>query len=430
MAQRSPAFGDIEREVLTDLLDRFFRNRMLIIPLPAAAMIAFALLDDDSWRRWVLVGFVALMLVVTTAEAILFWRRWKRPPRHMPSVWAAALGSCVLLVATGGLESPFLTLLPVLGVAVFMSVGASHLRWTLVVLQLAVVWLLAGLQVSGVAPWLSAFGGGVRGHLPAGQILLMAYVLTCVLTLVTVLGSFARETYRRLAARVDAAREAALTAYTEHTTALTTLAAEIAHEIKNPLASVKGLAALVAPGVGERNGERMAVLRREIDRMSSIVDEFLHFSRPLGPLSRETVELDELCREVAALHEGAFHARRLTCRIEGRAAVQCDRRKTWQILMNLVQNAMQASPEGAALEIDISVREGAAAIRVDDRGAGIAGLVAGRVFEPGVTSKRSGSGLGLTVARALARQHGGDVELTARAGGGTSALVTMPVAAP
>ena len=90
--------------------------------------------------------------------------------------------------------------------------------------------------------------------------------------------------------------------------------------------------------------------------------------------------------------------------------------------MNLVQNAIEAAPPGTPVEV--TGRDGA--LEVLDRGAGLADEVRALAFEPGVTTRPRGSGLGLTIARALVQQHGGTLELLPRPGGGTRAVVALP----
>jgi signal transduction histidine kinase len=79
------------------------------------------------------------------------------------------------------------------------------------------------------------------------------------------------------------------------------------------------------------------------------------------------------------------------------------------------------------VEIEVQAGRGAALVRLLDRGAGLDPSLSRRVFDPGVTSKAHGSGLGLTIARALAQQHGGDVELSERPGGGCAAVLRLPL---
>jgi signal transduction histidine kinase len=108
-------------------------------------------------------------------------------------------------------------------------------------------------------------------------------------------------------------------------------------------------------------------------------------------------------------------------------STRCDPRKVKQVLINLVQNALDASAPGAEVRLVAERTEtGGALVRVLDRGSGVDPNLGERVFAPGVTTKSNGSGLGLTIARSLARQHGGDLLLRSRTGGGTEALLLLP----
>jgi signal transduction histidine kinase len=302
-----------------------------------------------------------------------------------------------------------------------------------VAVELVVVWLgaaMVGLGGPAFVPKLFRLSGGF-GFSPA-HVLVAASVLTLLdvlayragASITAILGAQVRDAL--------AARDASLRVHRERATELTQLSAEIAHELKNPLASVKGLAALLAKSADGRDAEMLVVLRREVDRMQGVLDEFLNFSRPLVPLSLEAVDVGALAQTVCELHEGVAAERGVTLQVESSGVVvaRCDARKVQQVLINLVQNALDASPRGGRVLLGVESLDGVARVRVLDEGAGLPPEIAARVFEPGVTSKPRGSGLGLTVARGLARQHGGELALSAREEGGVMAELSVPTAGP
>jgi signal transduction histidine kinase len=177
----------------------------------------------------------------------------------------------------------------------------------------------------------------------------------------------------------------------------------------------------------------LSVLRREVDRMQGILDEFLNFSRPLAPLTVRKVDLGKLVGEVVELHEGLAGERKveLAVDIEGQTAVTCDPRKIKQVLVNLLQNAIDAAPPETRVEIVLRRVVDTIELQVVDRGSGVPAELVERVFEAGMTTKANGNGLGLPMARALARQHGGDLRLEDRVDGpGCAAIVRLPVHGP
>jgi two-component system, NtrC family, sensor histidine kinase HydH len=272
----------------------------------------------------------------------------------------------------------------------------------------------------------TTLGGGLAG-LPASHYYVHASVLAAVTLGVGQISHLLSNAFASSFRRAMSARHELLVSYAERVKELTTLSAEIAHELKNPLASIKGLSGLLTQNVSdERGSERLRVLRREIDRMQSVLEEFLNFSRPLVPLSLKRCDLAELGQEVVALHEGLARQRAVRLACEGlELGVDCDPRKVKQILINLVQNALEATPANGEVSVSVRERGEDAIVEVVDDGSGLP-LDLGDVFEPGITSKSGGAGIGLTIARALARQHGGELSLAAREAGGTRAELRLP----
>ncbi|HYV65903.1 MAG TPA: ATP-binding protein, partial [Myxococcales bacterium] len=155
--------------------------------------------------------------------------------------------------------------------------------------------------------------------------------------------------------------------------------------------------------------------------------EFLNFSRPLSPLTLDTVDGMRIGEEAVDLFQGLMHERHLSIELAGgRVDLRCDPRKIKQLLINLVQNAVEASVPGGEVRIEVVPGAKDAAIRVLDRGRGLEANLAQRVFEAGVTTKPRGSGLGLTIAKSIAEQHGGTLSLRERPGGGCVAELLLP----
>jgi signal transduction histidine kinase len=241
--------------------------------------------------------------------------------------------------------------------------------------------------------------------------------------------SIVRDVFRQMLDEALDARDEVLRGNEAHARELTVLSGELAHELKNPLANIKGLAVLVGRDVHGKGGERIEVLQHEITRMEETLQEFLTFSRPLSPLSQEQVDLPRLCQSVVSLHEGMAYARNVTVSVSSPQTVfaSCDPRKVKQILINLVQNALEAAPSDSKIEIDlVGTDDGGVRVQVQDQGPGVSEEVRTRLFEPGATTKERGTGLGLALARGLARQHGGDLRLENRPTGGCVATLVLP----
>jgi signal transduction histidine kinase len=426
-----PGHQEIEHQELSRLFGRIVAGRLLVIPLILAALGWLLLVDVTAWRR-------ALLVVVGTAVPAFFvleWFRFRRSgftPLAVPlNLLVAVLGISTVSFASGGLTSPFLVVLvPFAVLSALFSPSPWH--WAVPTLELAVVWGLWAVAAHGPPAgfYPEAFGNATLPAHLAG----VALVFSFTVLLVTAVTRLTRRALQRTIGRTLLAQQESLRAHAERAEELTALSAEIAHELKNPLASVKGLAALLArdePGDG-KPGERLAVLRREVDRMQSVLDGFLNFSRPLVPLAMGECDVAALCREVAALHEGMATERGVKLGAgDGVVQARCDPRKVKQVLLNLVQNALDASPRGGEVALLAgALTGGGARVRVLDRGRGVEPSLGESVWQPGVTTKATGSGLGLTIARALARQHGGDLVLRPRPGGGTEAELTLPGGTP
>jgi signal transduction histidine kinase len=422
----------VEDAALEALFRRGVELRIYAAPFVFLAAMSLLALDPSPWRRWlVFVGFVLasarVVLELLRARRYGFERR-----RLYGLVPVPAALLLVVIFMSGGVDSPLFVMAPLVTVFValffrpsfgfgFAAAGTAVVVFATVVAQQA---LLPDLVPQ-------AFGGGPRQSGTDTLLYTRATFAVVAMWWASLIGFVMRRAYQSAIQTALDARDAVLQGHDESTKTLTTLAAEIAHELKNPLASVKGLAQLVdREATGAKEKERLGVLRREVDRMQAILEDFLTFSRPVVPLDLAPVPLSELVAEVVALHEGQARERNVTLRLDARpgVAVKADARKVKQVLINLVQNALDVTAAGGAVDLVVAPDGKGARVSVMDRGPGVTDEE--RVFEPGVTTKANGSGLGLTVSRLIARQHGGEVRLTARDGGGAVAELALPEAPP
>jgi signal transduction histidine kinase len=419
-------FDDIQLKHLGRVFGRMVRIRLRAVAGLTLVATAAVLLDPVPWR------FAWLGLLVVGAGGFFVYeeRRYRREgftARSVPlNAWAGLLLQQCFVLGTGGISSP---LLPTVFPFAFVGgvVSRPHQRgWLL----LAMLGSLTAMSVAQLSGWLPGLVLPALGAVPPAMLAAYVVVVGVLCVGATLVGGALRRTFDNMLDEALAHRDELLATHRAHARELEALSAEIAHELKNPLATVKGLTQLMAREPGRpQSTERLEVLGKEVGRMQGILEEFLNFSRPLVPLAVSAVDLAALCDEALVLHEGLAAERgvRLERIGSGPVMAACDSRKVKQVLMNLLHNALEASPPGSRVTVTVEpTASGDARVSIRDEGPGLAPEVAGRVFEAGVTTKARGSGLGLTVARALARQHGGEVTLEGGPQGGCVAQLVLP----
>jgi len=211
------------------------------------------------------------------------------------------------------------------------------------------------------------------------------------------------------------------------------MAAGMAHEIRTPLGIIRNAAQLLerrmdAAGDSEA-GEWAVFIREESDRLARVVTELLDFVKPVPPMKSE-VELDALARRAAGLLAAEAANRGVTIEVTEAASpvvVPCDADQIHQVCLNLLMNALQASPRGSSVRVSVESRGNTAALLVRDRGNGIPAAIVDRLFEPFTSQRDGGIGLGLAIVRRIVRAHGGEVTARNRTGGGAKFVVTLPI---
>lgn len=188
------------------------------------------------------------------------------------------------------------------------------------------------------------------------------------------------------------------------------LAAGIAHEIKNPLSAMKMTVQMLREDKPPAQREPYDLILREIERLDLVASELSAAARP-GPPTREAVRLDRAVADVLDLLQRQMTHLKVEVerRIDLPAQVMGDADRLKRAAMNLVLNGAQAMPQGGRLSVALERNDGRVRLAVSDTGAGVAPELRDRIFEPFVTGKPDGVGLGLALTRRIVEDHGGRI---------------------
>lgn len=255
-------------------------------------------------------------------------------------------------------------------------------------------------------------------------------VLSAAASMIGVSGLLAVFTMeRRHRTRMDAMRDSLY--QQERLADLGRMAAGVAHEIRNPLNSLGLMAQRLsrATGQGEGNVEELSVLmRREIARLDRTVETIVDLAR--APSStKKTVDLRDLLERVVMLYRSEAEDRGINVALDSSASVSigADADRLHQAVGNLVRNALAAAPTGSTVAIALEMRHGFACITVKDSGAGFSEEARTKGIEAFYSTKQRGLGLGLTLARRVAQDHGGSLHVANREEGGAMVQIRLPL---
>jgi signal transduction histidine kinase len=219
----------------------------------------------------------------------------------------------------------------------------------------------------------------------------------------------------------------------ERLAAVGKMAAMITHEVRNPLSSIALNTELLEEELASAPGEARDIFRaitREVDRLTAITEEYLSFARlpkpRLAPASL-TVLVDDLARFVREDLAG----RNVQLRVEHAAGVppaMCDEGQIRQALLNLIRNASEAVASKGAGQVWVrtSSTQDRVIVAVADDGPGIAPELRERLFDPFVSTKDGGTGLGLALTHQIVKDHGGAIQVTSSPGQGATFAIELP----
>lgn len=221
----------------------------------------------------------------------------------------------------------------------------------------------------------------------------------------------------------------------------TSFVANVSHELKTPLTSIRMFAEMLRDGRQTDPGKQkhyLDVMTAETERLARLINNVLDFSRMERGEKRYTMrtfDLTAMTREVveserARLEQNGFEVRFTTS--SGAVEINADEEAIKQTLLNLLSNAEKYSPETRVIDIEVGRDQDRAVLSVSDRGIGIPSGEGRRIFDEfyrvddSLTSEVKGAGLGLTIARKIIADHGGDIRYGAREGGGSTFSIILP----
>lgn len=212
------------------------------------------------------------------------------------------------------------------------------------------------------------------------------------------------------------------------------LAAMVAHEVRTPLSVMRSCAQMLtmpAPPAGADNTELIDTIVAEVDRVERVVSGLLQLVRPVEQRRAPTSIRDVLSRAAGfAASDARRRQVRLTCELaDGEPRALCDAEQIYQVVLNLVVNALQALPPGGQLWLRTLPADGTTVgFEVGDDGPGLPPAIRDRIFEPFVTGREGGTGLGLAFVERVVKASRGSIAVRSEAGQGTVFEVRLPMA--
>lgn len=219
--------------------------------------------------------------------------------------------------------------------------------------------------------------------------------------------------------------------HTERMAAIGHLAAGVAHELNNPIGIIRGyLKTMGAKDDPETLEEELQILDEEAAHCQRIAEDLLAYARPLE-LRLERIQTKPFLLETLKRFQESPSAREARLDVDAEnVEISADPTRLRQVVLNLVLNAVQVSPEGARVIVAGRSSDDQYEIDVIDHGPGVPVEDHGRIFEPFYSKRKGGSGLGLSVCQGIVLAHGGTVTVHSREGAGAVFRVRLPVTPP
>ncbi len=383
---------------------------------------ALIFLAHDIWEKSFILGLAVLQLV--EGRIPFLTTLWGRTV----SVILQLIVVYLLIDYTEGIVSSYylMLLLPLVSAASYLGMAGT--------LATSIVAVGTYLSFLRFVDFKEVFIPPEQQHILAIRCLTLAIPAV----LVNSLGAAIRRQsarYQSTAEQLTAANQSLLAAEaamrrSERLAALGQLSAGLAHELRNPLGSIKGSADLLARSASHNDPmakELAEIISAEVDRTNSLVTRFLDFARPLEPRRQSTDVTNVIDRAVNRAVVNQEKVEVIRNYSPSLPPLAIDPELMEQVFLNLVTNAAQASAAGAPVTIRTREADGQAEVSVIDQGCGIPPDKIETIFNPFVTTKQNGVGLGLAIVAKIVDGHGGKMSVESEPGKGSTFRVLLPM---
>lgn len=206
------------------------------------------------------------------------------------------------------------------------------------------------------------------------------------------------------------------------------VAAALAHEVKNPLALIKANVEILEEEVKSEQAEKLSIIKKQLDKISCIISDFIQLVKPVNKADCEKVFIYDLINDIIEDYDISLKGKEILFEIHSpneEVYFWGNYTKLSILFFNIFKNAVEAIKSKGRIITDISKKDNLLTIKIADNGSGLDSEIKDRLFEPFVTTKKYGSGLGLSICKNIAQEYKGDFKLQNCSEGGCEAIVTL-----